>query len=70
MPFAHEDLLAVQTLALLFHILSNLALGHGLLDAGQHLLGLREPESKRFWRELISLEASHFLNTQRRSLLV
>src|SRR5450755_1907750 len=40
---ACEGLLAVRTLALLFHILFDLALGHDLLNASQHLFGFIQP---------------------------
>ena len=68
--FASERLLAVGTLTLLFHVVLNLLRRHHLLDADQHLFGLLQPEPKRFWRELISLEAGHFLDMWRSSLLV
>jgi len=70
MAFVRERLLAVGALALLLHIFFNLALGYDVLDASQHLFGFLQPKPERFRRELISLEADHFLNTQRRSLLV
>jgi hypothetical protein len=69
MSLARERLLAMPALALLLYILLNLALGHSLLDAGQHLFGFLQPEPKRVFRELISLEAGHFLSIQARSLL-
>jgi hypothetical protein len=40
---ASQGLLAVETLALLFHILLHLLCGHDLLNAGQHLFGLIQP---------------------------
>src|SRR6266487_481188 len=70
MPFAREGLLAVRTLALLFHILFDLLSGHDLLDTGQHLFGFREQQPKYFGREWTSLEAGHIFDIRRSRLLI